>query len=111
LTIKISSGWSTRAGRNSAGGSGSCEIHQEERHDHWPAAPNKGDKDFYGNKCAALDRQMDALVYELYGLTEDEIKIVEGTARERNNLAWIMERFRRRDADGCDGENNIVLAR
>jgi len=54
---------------------------------------------------------MDALVYELYGLTEDEIKIVEGTARERNNLAWIMERFRRRDADGCDRENNIVLAR
>jgi type II restriction/modification system DNA methylase subunit YeeA len=25
------------------------------------------------------DRQIDKLVYELYGLTEDEIKIVEGT--------------------------------
>jgi type II restriction/modification system DNA methylase subunit YeeA len=24
------------------------------------------------------DRQIDALVYELYGLTEEEIKIVEG---------------------------------
>jgi hypothetical protein len=35
------------------------------------------DKDFYENKCAALDRQIDALVYELYGLTPDEIKIVE----------------------------------
>jgi hypothetical protein len=31
-------------------------------------------------KCAALDRQIDALVYELYALTPDEIKIVEGTA-------------------------------
>ena len=28
--------------------------------------------------CATLDRQIDALVYELYGLTEEEIKIVEG---------------------------------
>jgi hypothetical protein len=26
----------------------------------------------------AADRQIDALVYELYGLTEAEIKIVEG---------------------------------
>jgi type II restriction/modification system DNA methylase subunit YeeA len=30
------------------------------------------------NKCTALDRQIDALVYEFYGLTADEIKIVEG---------------------------------
>ena len=26
----------------------------------------------------AVDRQIDALVYELYGLTEEEIAIVEG---------------------------------
>jgi hypothetical protein len=26
----------------------------------------------------ATDRQIDALVYELYGLTDEEIKIVEG---------------------------------
>jgi adenine-specific DNA-methyltransferase len=38
------------------------------------------DKNFYENKCAALDRQIDALVYELYGLTEEEIKIVESAA-------------------------------
>jgi hypothetical protein len=42
-------------------------------------AQSDKDKDFYANKCAALDRQIDALVYELYGLTPDEIKIVEGT--------------------------------
>jgi len=40
-------------------------------------AQSDKDKDFYENKCAALDRQIDALVYELYGLTPDEIKIVE----------------------------------
>jgi hypothetical protein len=27
----------------------------------------------------ATDRQIDALVYKLYGLTEEEIRIVEGT--------------------------------
>ncbi|MBI5473665.1 MAG: Eco57I restriction-modification methylase domain-containing protein [Ignavibacteriae bacterium] len=29
-------------------------------------------------ECESLDRQIDAVVYELYGLTEEEIKIVEG---------------------------------
>ena len=28
--------------------------------------------------CESLDRQIDEAVYELYGLTEEEIKIVEG---------------------------------
>jgi adenine-specific DNA-methyltransferase len=44
-------------------------------------AQSDKDKDFYENKCAALDRQIDALVYELYGLTADEIKIVEGSPK------------------------------
>jgi type I restriction-modification system DNA methylase subunit len=35
------------------------------------------DRNHYENKCAALDRQIDALVYELYELTPDEIAIVE----------------------------------
>ncbi len=29
-------------------------------------------------QLAATDREIDKLVYELYGLTEEEIKIVEG---------------------------------
>lgn len=32
---------------------------------------------YFEKRCASLDRQIDALVYELYGLTEEEIKIVE----------------------------------
>lgn len=35
------------------------------------------DKEYYQNRCSAIDRQIDALIYELYGLTADEIKIVE----------------------------------
>jgi hypothetical protein len=35
------------------------------------------DKTYCENKCAALDRQIDRLVYDLYGLTEAEIAIVE----------------------------------
>jgi type I restriction-modification system DNA methylase subunit len=38
------------------------------------------DKDFYTNRCDGLDRQIDALVYDLYALTSAEIKIVEGQA-------------------------------
>jgi hypothetical protein len=41
-------------------------------------AQSDKDKDSYVHKCAALDCQIDALVYEFYGLTPDEIKIVEG---------------------------------
>ncbi|MFA6174213.1 MAG: N-6 DNA methylase, partial [Kiritimatiellales bacterium] len=33
------------------------------------AAQSDKDKDFYGHKCESLDRQIDALIYELYGLT------------------------------------------
>jgi hypothetical protein len=44
-------------------------------------AQSDKDKDFYENKCAALDRQIDALVYELYALTPDEIQIVEGASK------------------------------
>ncbi len=32
------------------------------------------------NAVAATDQQIDALVYELYGLTEEEVKLVEGNA-------------------------------
>jgi adenine-specific DNA-methyltransferase len=45
------------------------------------AAQSDKDKDFYTNRCDGLDRQIDALVYELYSLTPDEIKIVEGASQ------------------------------
>ena len=36
------------------------------------------DKKILQQKIDAIDKQIDRLVYELYGLTEDEIRIVEG---------------------------------
>ena len=42
------------------------------------------DKNFYERKCDSLDRQIDRLVYDLYGLTEEEIAIVEEAAELRD---------------------------
>jgi hypothetical protein len=39
------------------------------------------DKTLLARQIEATDRQIDRLVYELYGLTEDEIRIVEEAAR------------------------------
>ncbi len=41
-------------------------------------AKTESEKEYLEKKCMAIDRQIDQLVYELYGLTEEEIKIVEG---------------------------------
>jgi CO/xanthine dehydrogenase Mo-binding subunit len=43
-----------------------------------PSAKTEGERDRLENKCATLDQQIDALVYELYALTPNEIKLVEG---------------------------------
>jgi hypothetical protein len=42
------------------------------------AASIPADKDLYQRQIQATDNQIDALVYELYGLTADEIAVVEG---------------------------------
>jgi dsDNA-binding SOS-regulon protein len=44
------------------------------------AARTPQEKTALERQIAATDTQIDALVYELYGLAEDEIKIVEGKA-------------------------------
>jgi type I restriction-modification system DNA methylase subunit len=40
-------------------------------------AKTESDKNYLNRKCETLDKQIDELVYQLYGLTEEEIKIVE----------------------------------
>jgi Tfp pilus assembly PilM family ATPase len=47
-------------------------------HSKLAAATIPADKELYQRQVAATDRQIDALVYELYGLTEEEIGVVEG---------------------------------
>ena len=44
-------------------------------------AKNERDQEFYKNKFEALDHQIEALVYDLYGLTKEEIEIVEGATQ------------------------------
>ena len=41
-------------------------------------AAHDRDHNFYENKCASLDLQIDNLIYELYSLTNEEVQIVEG---------------------------------
>jgi type I restriction-modification system DNA methylase subunit len=45
------------------------------------------DKTYYENKCAALDLQIDRIVYALYGLTQDEIEVVERDAKQNSTTA------------------------
>jgi hypothetical protein len=45
------------------------------------AASVPAERDPYRRQVAAADRQIDALVYELYGLTAEEIRLVEGEKR------------------------------
>ena len=47
-------------------------------HQKLAAAAIPADKQLYQRQTEATDRQIDALVYELYGLTEEEIEIVAG---------------------------------
>ena len=47
-------------------------------HKHKAAARTQAEQDQIGRQIEATDREIDALVYELYGLTEEEIRIVAG---------------------------------
>ena len=50
-----------------------------ELHKQLASARTDHEKTAIQRQIDATDRQIDQLVYELYGLTEEEIKIVEGT--------------------------------
>ena len=43
-----------------------------------PKAKTPHEQESLKRQVAATDKQIDGLVYELYGLTEDEVRIVEG---------------------------------
>jgi hypothetical protein len=49
-----------------------------ELHERWSAAKTPPEKTSLERQIAATDAQIDRLVYDLYGLTDDEIKIVQG---------------------------------
>jgi hypothetical protein len=47
---------------------------QKKHHD----ARMDSDKELYDRQIKMVDTQIDRLVYDLYGLTEEEVKVVEG---------------------------------
>ena len=51
------------------------------------AATISADKEFYQQQIEATDRQIDALVYELYGLTEEETAVVGGEQKQNGPLS------------------------
>jgi len=55
------------------------ELHKK-HHD----ARMERDKELYERQIKMVDARIDRLVYDLYGLTEEEVKVVEGRS-EMNN--------------------------
>ncbi len=47
-------------------------------HKHEAAAKTQAEQDLYQRQIEATDRAIDGLVYELYGLTAEEIAVVKG---------------------------------
>jgi len=50
-------------------------------HEDLPKARTPREQESFHHQTAATDNQIDALVYELSGLTENEIRTVEGEQR------------------------------
>ncbi|MCK5853458.1 hypothetical protein KAH27_10560, partial [bacterium] len=53
------------------------QMQEAQKHLHTANLKTDTDKKLAKQKVAILDKQIDKLVYELYGLTEEEIAIVE----------------------------------
>lgn len=49
------------------------------------SAQNPQEADRLTREAESTDRAIDSLVYKLYGLTEEEIKIVEGDRHDHSN--------------------------
>ena len=49
-----------------------------ELHKSKAGAKTQAETDVYERQIRTVDESIDQLVYELYGLSEDEVKIVEG---------------------------------
>ena len=84
--VPFPSGGRARVGVGLGGGTGNWRLTTAERkrmldlHKKLPAARTDQEKTALQRQIADTDKRIDRLVYDLYGLTEEEIKIVEGTA-------------------------------
>jgi hypothetical protein len=65
-------------------------------HKSLPLARTPQEKERLARQIESTDRAIDALVYQLYGLTEEEIRIVEGVSRlDRTGLRTGLAGARR----------------
>jgi fido (protein-threonine AMPylation protein) len=60
----------------------------QELHTQFNAAKRPDKKTLLQRQIDATDKQIDQLVYELYGLTEEEIRVVEGTTVASETGKW-----------------------
>jgi hypothetical protein len=57
-----------------------------------PATAIPADEELYQRQIKATDRQIDAVAYELYRLTEEKVRVVEeGKELYRKGLAGLLE--------------------
>jgi len=54
-----------------------------ELHKQLAVARVPAEKELLGRQIESTDRQIDRLVYELYGLTDEEVAVVEGAGAAR----------------------------
>ena len=54
------------------------------------------DKGLYERQIKIVDAQIDRLVYDLYGLTEEEVKVVEGAFK----MSALREKIFERESEG-----------
>jgi adenine-specific DNA-methyltransferase len=62
--------------------------HQEARMD--------SDKELFERHIKVVDKQIDRLVYELYGLTEKKVKVVDGAFK----MSALREKIFERESEG-----------
>jgi hypothetical protein len=53
-------------------------ISSDHNEEHRSKAKTPHEQESIQRRIAATDKQIDALVYELYGLTEEELRLIEG---------------------------------
>jgi hypothetical protein len=64
-----------------------------------PKVKTSHEQESIQRQIAATDKGIDALVHELYGLGENEIRIVEGGGEMMRGTAWELPRVF--EAHGC----------
>lgn len=55
------------------------------------AARSDRDKDYYENKCSALELQINRLVYELYGLNDEEMAVIEAATPVEHLVVLVKD--------------------